>query len=129
MGRKFHRGNPATAGNATQVRATSIKPSRVLSSRLKRRVPSHSSAPSANVASAEMTKEESAGSSAHTAITRGASMVAANTIMTRENTWATGSKMSFTEKKRSLERAFRRLRYDADRSGTESDDHPAERWC
>ena len=42
---------PATAGSATQVSATSVSPSRVFSSRLNRRVASHSSAPSANVAS------------------------------------------------------------------------------
>src|SRR3979490_1211997 len=60
IGRKCHSGNPATAGSATQVQATSIKPSRVLSSRLKRRVASHSSAPRKNVASAEMTNDHNA---------------------------------------------------------------------
>ena len=53
---------PATAGSATQVSATSIKPSRVFSSRLKRRVASHSSAPSTKVANAEITNDHSAGS-------------------------------------------------------------------
>ena len=97
---------PATAGSATQVSATSIKPSRVLSSRLKRRVASHSSAPSTNVANPEMTNDQSAGSNCQMAMTSGASMVTANTIITMANTWATGSNVSFTERTLSLERAF-----------------------
>jgi hypothetical protein len=129
MGRKCHSGNPATAGRATQVSATNIKPSRVLSSRLKRRVANHRVAPRANVASAEMTNDHTAGSSAHTAITRGASMVTAKTIMTRAKTCATGSKMSFTRRRRSLERAFPRLRYGGDPSRRGSSDRPAARWC
>ncbi len=65
----------------------------------------------------------------HTAMTNGASMVAENTIMTRANTWATGSKMSFTEKRRSLERVFRPPRCGGGPSGTGSNDRPAAPWC
>jgi hypothetical protein len=53
---------PATAGRATQVSATSIKPSRVFSSRLKRRVASHSSAPSDESRDRGKTNDQSAGS-------------------------------------------------------------------
>ena len=78
---------------------------------------------------AEMTKDHSAGSSPQTAITRGASMVTANTIMTRAKTCATGSKMSFTRRRRSLGRVSRRLRYDGDPSRIGSNDRRAARWC
>src|SRR5208282_1128927 len=62
IGRYFQRGNPATAGRTTQVRATSIKPSRVFNSRLKRRVASHNSAPRKKVATADKMNDQSAGS-------------------------------------------------------------------
>src|SRR3984957_7962638 len=97
MGRYFQRGNPATAGSAIHVSATSISPSRVFNSRLKRRVASHKSAPSTKVATADRMKDHSAGSSSQTAMTNGASMVIENTIMTMANTWATGRRISFTE--------------------------------
>src|ERR1700719_915679 len=71
MGKYFQRGNPATAGSAIQVSATSIKPSRVFSSRLKRRVASHKSAPSTKVATADRMNDHSAGSRLHTAMTNG----------------------------------------------------------
>ena len=129
IGRYFHRGKPATAGNATQVRATSINPSRVFSSRLKRRVASHSRAPRTKVATADMTNDHSAGSSPQIAMTRGASMVTANTIITMANTWATGSRVSFTEKTLSLETTFRPRRCGGDPSRTGSNDRPAARSC
>jgi hypothetical protein len=103
IGRYFHSGKPATAGSATQVSATSIRPSRVFNSRLKRRVASHNSAPIRKVAPAEMTNDQSAGSSSQIAMTSGASIVTANTIITSANTWATGSSVSFTAARLSQE--------------------------
>src|SRR3984957_3977161 len=97
MGRYFQRGNPATAGSAIQVSATSINPSRVFNSRLKRRVASHSSAPSTKVATADRMNDHRAGMSPQTAMTHRASRVNENTIMTMANKWATGSGISFTE--------------------------------
>src|SRR5882757_8677639 len=128
IGRYFQRGNPATAGSATQVSATSIKPSRVFSSRLKRRVDSHNRAPRTKVATADKMKDHSAGSSPQIAMIKGASMVTANTIMTMANTCATGRRVSFTKKKRSLETIFPQRRYDGDPSKRGSDGRQAARW-
>ena len=58
----------------------------------------------------EMTNDQSAGSNCQIAMTSGASMVTANTIITMANTCATGSSMSFTGRTRSLETAFLPLR-------------------